>query len=115
MRLQGAPAAGSLDNAARAGRWSVGLAAGTLAVLVAAYAVVAVALATGGQDAISDTWVGYLGGIALIGALVAALTSFALALPAWVRHSPVARLPLPLALLPSLVLVVAAVELFWIE
>lgn len=109
------PAAGGLDGLSFVGRSAVRLAVVTVGVLVAAYVVVGAALAAGGQDAISDTWVGYLGGFALLGALGASAVAFAMALATRVRHRPVSGLWLPLTLLPALVLVVGAVELLWME
>ena len=105
----------SLDGPAQLGRWAVRLAQGTLAVVVPSSAVLGIALATGGQDAISDNWVGYLGGVALIGGLTVSLVAFLLALATRMRHREVKLLWLPLALFPSLAAVVAAVELFWME
>jgi len=86
-----------------------------VAVLVPTYTIFGVALAAGGQDAISDNWVGYLGGITLVGGLAVSLMAFLMALAARMRHSEVRLLWLPLSLFPSLAIVVAAVELFWME
>ena len=105
----------SLDGPAHLGRWAVRLAQGTLAVVVPSYAILGIALATGGQDAISDNWIGYLGGIALIGGLAVSLVAFLMALAVRVRHRQVKLLWLPLALFPSLAVIVTAVELFWME
>ncbi len=115
MTIGPVPAPRSFDGPAQLGRWAVRLAVGTVAVLVPASTVVGVALATGGQDAISDNWVGYLGGFALIGGLAVSLMGFLMALASRLRRSGVRWLWLPLALFPTLALVVAAVELFWME
>jgi hypothetical protein len=105
----------SFDGPAHLGRWAVRLAQGTLAVVVPSYTVLGIALAAGGQDAISDNWVGYLGGVALIGGLSVSLVAFLMALAVRMRHREVKLLWLPLALFPSLAVIVAAVELFWME
>lgn len=105
----------SLDGPAHLGRWAVRLAEGTVAVVVPSYAVLGIALAAGGQDAISDNWIGYLGGVALIGGLSVSLVAFLMALAVRMRHREVKLLWLPLALFPSLAAIVAAVELFWME
>lgn len=115
MTVGPVPAPRSFDGPTQLGRWAVRLAAGTVAVLVPSYTILGVALATGGQDAISDNWIGYLGGIALIGGLAVSLMAFLMALATRRRHRDVRRLWLPLSLFPTLALVVAAVELFWME
>jgi len=115
MTVGPVPAPRSFDGPTHLGRWAVRLAGGTLAVLVPSYAVVGVALAAGGQDAISDNWIGYLGGFALVGGLSVSLVAFLMALASRLRHREVKLLWLPLALFPTLAVVVAAVELFWME
>lgn len=115
MTVRPVPAPRSFDGPTHLGRWAVRLAGGTVAVLVPTYTILGVALATGGQDAISDNWIGYLGGIALIGGLAVSLTAFLMALVTRMRHREVRLLWLPLALFPSLASVVLVVELFWME
>jgi hypothetical protein len=115
MTVGPVPAPRSFDGPAQLGRWAVRLAVGTVAVLVPAYTILGVALATGGQEAISDNWIGYLGGFALVGGLAVSLMAFLMALAVRLRHREVRLLWLPLSLFPALALVVAAVELFWME
>jgi len=115
MTVGPVPAPRSLDGGTHLGRWAVRLAGGTLAVLVPAYAIFGVALATGGQDAISDNWVGALGAVTLLGGLAVSFAAFLMALTTRMRHREVKLLWVPLVLFPSLALVVAAAELFWME
>lgn len=115
MTVRPVPAPRSFDGPTHLGRWAVRLAGGTVAVLVPTYTILGVALATGGQDAISDNWIGYLGGVALIGGLATSLIAFLMALVTRMRHREVRLLWLPLALFPSLASVVLVVELFWME
>jgi hypothetical protein len=115
MTVGPVPAPRSFDGPAQLGRWAVRLATGTLAVLVPSYTIVGVALAIGGQDAISDNWIGYLGGVALVGGLAVSLMAFLMALASRLRRRGVRWTWLPLSLFPALTLIVAAVELFWME
>lgn len=96
-------------------RAAVVLAEVVAAVLVLAYAVFFVALAVGGDPAVSDTFVGYLAGIALVGGLFASLVAFLLAVVARVRRETARLLWLPLTLFPVLLTVVLVAELFWME
>lgn len=107
--ISGAPFHGQLA------RWAVGLAAGVLAVLAVSYAVFGIAYAVGGSDAVEDTWVGYLGGISLLGGLAASLGAFALAVAARIRHERWALLWLPLAVFPALLVLAVVAETVWIE
>jgi len=99
----------------RLARWAVGLAAAVVVVLAVSYAIFGVTWAIGGEDAVSDTFVGYLAGFALIGGLVAALAASALAIVAKVKHERWALLWLPLALFPTLLAIVVLVEALWME
>ena len=99
----------------RLARWAVGLGSLVAAVVAAAYAVVFIALAVGGTDAIEDNFVGYLGGIALVGGLVVALAAFVLGVVAKVRHERWSLLWIPLAVFPVLVGLVTVAEVFWLE
>lgn len=112
----GAPAhSGLTQSHERLGAWSVTLAALVAVVVAAAYAVFGVALAVGGQDAVSDTWVGYLAGIALIAGLLVSLAAFAMAVVVKVRHESRRLLWLPLAVFPVLLATVVLVELIVME
>lgn len=107
--------AGLTRSHERLGSWSVTLAALVALVVPAAYAVFGVALAVGGEDAVSDTWVGYLAGIALIAGLVVSLAAFAMAVVVKVRHESRRLLWLPLTVFPVLLATVVLVEAFWME
>jgi hypothetical protein len=96
-------------------RPAVVLAAAVVGVLLVAYAILFVALAVGGDAAISDTWVGYLAAFALLGGLGASLVAFLLGVVAKVRHEAHRLLWLPLALFPTLVVLVTVAEVFWLE
>jgi len=96
-------------------RWAVGLAAVVAAVLVVSYTIFAVAYVVGGDAAISDNWVGFLGAFAMLGGLVASLVAFVLAVVAKVKHERWALLWLPLSLFPALLAVVVLAETFWME
>lgn len=109
-----APSSGSPSHGQLA-RWAVGLAVGVVAVLAVSYAVFGVAYAIGGSDAVEDTWVGYLGGISLVGGLAASLAAFALAVAARIRHERWALLWLPLSVFPALFVLVAVAEAVWME
>jgi hypothetical protein len=74
-----------------------------------------VAYAIGGDPAISDTWVAYAAGVAMVGGLFASLVAFLLAGFARIRHEAAARLWLPLALFPALLALLLFAELFWLE
>jgi hypothetical protein len=99
----------------RLARWAVGLAAAVVVVLAVSYAVFGVTWAIGGEDAVSDTFVAYLAGFAVIGGLVAALAAFALAIVAKVKHERWALLWLPLSVFPTLLAIVVLVEALWME
>jgi hypothetical protein len=115
MSVGPVPAPRSFEGPDHLGRWAVRLAGATGGVLVVAYGILGVALATGGQDAISDNWVGTLGAVALLGGLATSGAAFVMALVTRWRHHDVPLLWLPTALFPALVLTTAAVELFWME
>ena len=105
---------GSGAEANGVARVAVGLAVFVVVVIVVAYAIFFVALAIGGDDAISDTWVGYQAGFSLLGGLVVSLVALVLAIVAKVRHERSKLLWLPLSVFPTLlVLVVLAEVLSW--
>jgi hypothetical protein len=69
----------------------------------------------GGEDAVSDTFVGYLAGFAVIGGLLTALAAFVMAIVAKVKHERWALLWLPLSVFPTLLAIVVLVEALWME
>jgi hypothetical protein len=79
------------------------------------YAILGVAYAVGGSEAISDNWVGMLAAVALLGGLLASLVAFSMAVLARVKHEQWALLWLPLSLFPGLLVVVVLAETLWIE
>ena len=96
-------------------RRAVGLAEVVTVVVAVSYAVLGVAYAVGGSDAISDNWVGMLGAVALLGGLLASLVAFAMAVVARVKHEQWALLWLPLSLFPGLLIIVVLAETLWLE
>jgi hypothetical protein len=109
------PATGPRHASTRLAGPAVVLAAVVAAVLLVAYAIFFVALAVGGDAAISDTWVGYEAGLALLGGLGASLVAFLMGVAARLRHEAHRFLWLPLALFPVLLALVVLAEVFWME
>ena len=95
--------------------WAVRLGAAVVAVLGVSYAIFGVAWAFGGEDAVSDNFVGALAGFALVAGLLASLTAFAMAVVAGVKGHRWAQLWLPLGLFPALLFLVVLVEALWME
>ncbi len=91
------------------------LAVAVVALLVVSYAIFFVAFAIGGEEAISDTLVGYVAGFSLLGGMVTSFAAFVLAIAARARHRVGRLLWLPLALFPALVVLVALAEVFLME
>jgi hypothetical protein len=96
-------------------RWAVGLGSLVAVIVSLAYAVVLIALAVGGTEAIEDNFVGYLGGISLLGGLLVALVAFVLGVVAKVRHESWSLLWIPLLVFPVLFGLTSLAELFWLE
>lgn len=100
---------------AAAGRGARALAGGSLAVLTAAAVLFAVAWAVGGDEAVSDNWVGITVAVGLFAGLACSAVAFVTALVAGVRKEPWARLWLPLVTFPGVVLTVVLLEAFVFE
>lgn len=96
-------------------RWAVGVAGVTAVVLVVAYGILGLAWVIDGEEAVSDTWVGYLAGYALVGGLATSFGAFVTALVSRFRHDGDRWLWLPLALFPTLATLTVLAELFWLE
>ena len=96
----------------RLARWAVGLAAAVVIVVVVSYTIFAVAYLVEGSDAISDTWVGLLGAVALLGGLSVSLVAFGMAVFAKVRHGTWPLLWLPLSVFPALFALALLAEAF---
>lgn len=109
VQLGVARAGRSLGRASR--RWAVA----SLAVLLSGAVLFGAAWAVGGEDAVSDNWVGVTVALALLVGLIGSLAAFVAAVFAGVRHEPWARLWLPLAALPSVVVILALLETFVLE
>ena len=96
-------------------RVSVVLATGITTVIVVSYLIFAIALIAGGDAAISDTWVGYLAGYAVLAGLAVSLVAFFVAVVAEIKHESWKPLRFPLALFPVLVAVVILAEFAVLE
>ena len=90
----------------------VGLA---LVVLLLGAVLFAGAWAIGGDDAVSDNWVGATVVVALFTGLIGTFAGFLMALYEGWRHRSWTRLRLPLTAFPAVVLVVALLEAFVFE
>jgi hypothetical protein len=99
----------------RLARWAIGLAETAVGLTALAIGTYAVGYAVGGDDAVSDNWVGMLSAGSYFGAVGMSLAAFALGVTAKVRHDHSPRLWLPLAVLPALVAFVVLGEAFWWE
>ena len=102
-------------GAAPAGGSARHLAGLALVVLVLGAALFAGAWAIGGDDAVSDNWVGILGGVALIGGLAFSFAAGVLAVVAKYRHEDWTLLWLPLSVFPVLLVLVVLAEMFLLE
>jgi hypothetical protein len=103
---RGAAAAGQIA------RRGAGLA---LAILVFAAALFSSAWALGGQDAVSDNWVGVTVVVALFVGLIGSFAALVTALFAGVQHERWSRLWLPLTTFPTAIVIVALLETFVFE
>jgi H+/Cl- antiporter ClcA len=99
----------------RTARPAVVLAEVSAVVVGLGVATLLVAFAIGGDPAISDTFIAYLAGVAMVGGLFGSLIAFLLAGFARIRHEVAARLWLPLALFPALLTLLVLAEVFWLE
>lgn len=96
-------------------RVAVALAASVVVVVAVSYTIFFVALGTGGDDAVSDTFVGAQAGFSLLGGLAVSLVAMVLAIVARVRHDRWRPLWLPLSVFPTLLVLVVLAEVFVME
>jgi hypothetical protein len=99
----------------RLARWAIGLGGAAVGLAALAIGVYGVGYAVGGEDAVSDNWVGMLSAGSYFGAVGVSLAAFALGVTAKIRHDHSPLLWLPLAVLPALVAFVVLGEAFWWE
>lgn len=99
----------------RLARWAIGFGGAAIALTALAIGTYAVGYAVGGEDAVSDTWVGMLSAGSYFGAVGMSLAAFVLGVTAKVKHDHSPLLWLPLAVLPALVAFVVLGEAFWWE
>ena len=102
-------------GAAPAGGSARHLAGLALVVLVLGAALFAGAWAIGGDDAVSDNWVGMTVVVTLFAGLIGTFAAFLMALHEGWRHRMWSDLWLPLTAFPAVVLVVALLEAFVFE
>lgn len=111
----GPPSAGPAPGPTGLTRWAVRLAVVVAAVLAVVYSIFGLTWAFGGEDAISDTFVGYLAGYSLVGGMAVALVAFVMAVVARAKHQRAALLWLPTALFPALIVILTLAEIVWME
>ncbi len=87
----------------------------SLAALALSAALLACAWAIGGEDAVSDNWVGMTVAVGFFSGLVGSLTALVVAVLAGLRHEPWSRLLLPLVTFPAVAAVVVLLEAFVLE
>jgi hypothetical protein len=102
-------------DAAATTRFARQLAALSLAVLLTGAALFAGAWLVGGQDAVSDNWVGVSVVVALFAGLAGTFAALLTAVVAGLRSEPWRRLWLPLTAFPAVVVVVGLLEAFVFE
>jgi hypothetical protein len=96
-------------------RVAVALAALVVVVVGISYTVFFVALAIGGDEAVSDNLVGAQAGSSLLGGLAVSLVAMVLAIVARVRHDRRRLLWLPLSVFPTLLVLVVLAEVVVME
>lgn len=99
----------------RLASWAIGLGGAAIGLTALAIGTYAVGYAVGGEDAVSDNWVGWLSAGSYFGAVGTSLAAFVLGVTAKVKHDRSPLLWLPLAVLPALVTFVVLGEAFWWE
>lgn len=96
-------------------RCAVGVAAAVVLLDALAGALFIVAFSSGGSDAVSDNWIGFLGAVALVGGLIGSMVAFVLAIAAKIRREQWVWLWLPLFAFPVLLTFVLFSEVLWLE
>lgn len=94
---------------------AIRLATATIATLGVVYAIVLIAWAVGGDDAISDNVIGYGAAVVTFASFASSMLAMVLALVARSRGQRPRWSWLPLGLLPVLIVVLVAVEVLWME
>lgn len=102
-------------DAGASGRTARRLAALALVVLVFAAVLFGGAWVLGGEDAVSDNWVGVTVVVAFFVGLFGALAAMLTAGFAGLRHEPWSRVWVPLATFPAVVVIVGLLEAFVFE
>ena len=105
----------SITGSNGSGRWANGVAWAVVVVLAVVYAAFGLTWVIAGEDAVSDTVIGFVAGFALLGGLGASLVAFVVALTERVRRPDHPPLRVPLAVFPALIAIVTLFEVFVIE
>lgn len=108
--MKGTPEVASRGGPAMAGAKARSLALLALAVLTAGAVLFAGAWLIGGEDAVSDNWVGVTTVATLFVGILGSFAALLTAVFAGVRHEPWSRLRLPLATFPAVVIIVVLLE-----
>jgi len=103
------PMSNEADGVSDVARAPAGLAA-LVVVVVVSYTILFIALAAGGDDAISDNWVGALAGVLVLGGAVASLVALVVAIVARSVQERWALLGLARSVLPILLVPVVLGE-----
>lgn len=96
-------------------RWTVALAEAAWAVIVAGLLLLAGGYLIGGADAVEDTWIGWTTALSIYAGLLTAAVAFVGAMIVRIQRDTWRWLWLPLATLPTLVVLLALGEAFWWE
>lgn len=104
------PGVASRDGSAVAGAKARSLALLALVVLTSGAVLFAGAWLIGGEDAVSDNWVGVTTVMALFVGIFGSFAALVTAVFAGLRHEPWSRLRLPLATFPTVVVIVVLLE-----
>lgn len=113
--MEDAPSARPGRDVRSAGRTAWRLAALSLMVLALGAALFGAAWMAGGDEAVSDNWVGMTVLLALLAGLSGSLVGLVMALYAGMRREPWGTLWLPLTTFPAVVAVVVLLEAFVLE
>lgn len=96
-------------------RWAVVVAAVAAVLVLFGGVVFAAGYAVGGDDGVSDTWVGVLTVFSVLGGLVASFLAFVMAVVTIVRRRSAPGLWLPLTVFPVVIACIVLGEAFWWE
>lgn len=96
-------------------RWAVVVAAVAAVLVLLGVVVFAVGYAVGGDEGVSDNWVGMLTVFSVLSGLLASFIAFVVAVVTRLRHRSVPGLWLPLTVFPVVIAFIVLGEAFWWE